>query len=675
MAFKNVLGQVVSQNDINEIKRMYEEIFNAYHNSLAELQENMPNSPFYPPIFAKMEQAKADFFNAVNNAFVSNKTINLNKFLDAELEKYSDSVAKAANKNNALEYPDFEKNFIEDFEGKKNKTALKDTYEGLEQSMGSFSLTKTAFPGIDNIDDYNPNVNNEDALSEVRKANSSTLDVAENDDSPENQAVEVGYRTSLKIANSQASLLMGKKQVTFADLYETFTTINRMVRAGDPEGGKLRGEMVYFGDNKSIAPVAIPGHMYSTFSKIADSINKIKQTQDPLVKKSQAIQLAAFTYQMMVSEHVFKDGNGRSCRMFADTILQTFGLPSHTPNYSLMSTGGTIGKKLDFDKGARLFYEGVKTSNDLLRLGKTERAEGIENQATRLLANTNITDGNVILKHVSPKKAISMAVTAKENVFGFMETLDDFIKADHLFSKNSDQYKKLTAKAKEVRDVLKTNDPGSFAVNKKFKELRESIAGYKAHCERHPKDNKTRKARLDAVHNFEKSMYHIETQAKQIGKIRAQEIMNTQFHDIQDRVINDYQNNHKATDIAKFILTDRAEKGLTRYIEGNLPENGQYESIEELKMCAMLDQRVVDFVTKSPALREAIQVSFQKPEYHSMTVKEQLSTISKSFEEISKRQALENKNKSANKDLANQKVGKGKTEPAPAPDDHLLMLF
>ena len=93
-------------------------------------------------------------------------------------------------------------------------------------------------------------------------------------------------------------------------------------------------------------------------------MNRIKQTEDPALRKTRAIQLAAFAYQMMLSQHVFNDGNGRTCRLFADSILQTFGLPPHSPTKAESEIIATIGEgHMDFNEGARVFLDNVKKSD------------------------------------------------------------------------------------------------------------------------------------------------------------------------------------------------------------------------------------------------------------------------------------------------------------------------
>lgn len=103
-------------------------------------------------------------------------------------------------------------------------------------------------------------------------------------------------------------------------------------------------------------------------STIADYMNRIKKTSDPALQKTQAIQLAAFTYQMTLSEHLFDDANGRTCRLMSDVILQSFGLPPHTPSKEELSLCRTVDEHaLDFEKGTEVFMKGVQLSDKVVK--------------------------------------------------------------------------------------------------------------------------------------------------------------------------------------------------------------------------------------------------------------------------------------------------------------------
>ncbi len=263
----------------------------------------------------------------------------------------------------------------------------RDMPEKYQDQINDFKLADVPMEGVEDIAEYKPESGRILALYENRAGNSNTL-------KPENiakleQGVEAhrfdldrqtynkfvkdlqdaktaafGLHAGAEYTRIRSSEMMAKENVTFADVYETFTNINKMARPGDPEAGKLRGTSITAGNLKGPGATAIPMQTYQTLQTIADSMNQIKKTEDPALKKTQAIQLAAFAYQMTLAQHVFNDGNGRTCRLFADSILQTFGLPPHTPTKAESDIMKTIGEeKMDFKKGAEVFLENVKKSD------------------------------------------------------------------------------------------------------------------------------------------------------------------------------------------------------------------------------------------------------------------------------------------------------------------------
>lgn len=267
------------------------------------------------------------------------------------------------------------------------KPEERDMPEKYQEQVDDFKLAEVPFEGIKDIAEYNPNSDSVMALYENRSGNSTTLSagrieelekrVEESKNGFDNQAYEknmkdlqdakkavFGLHAGAEYSRIRSSEMMAKENVSFADVYETFTNINKMARPGDPDGGRLRGACITAGDLKGPGATAIPGQTYQTLQTIAENINRIKQTTDPALQKTQAIQLAAFAYQMTLAQHVFSDGNGRTCRLFADSILQTFGLPPHTPTKAESDIIKTLGEeKMSFQDGARVFFENVKKSD------------------------------------------------------------------------------------------------------------------------------------------------------------------------------------------------------------------------------------------------------------------------------------------------------------------------
>ena len=255
------------------------------------------------------------------------------------------------------------------------------------EQVNEFKLADVPMEGVEDIAEYNPDRDSVMVLYEGRSGNSNTLnpkwqkeieEVAERSKNKDDQTAyqnamkdlqkaktsQFGLHAGAEYTRIRSSEMKNKNQVSFADIYETYTNINKMARPGDPKAGVLRGTSISAGNVIGPGASAIPQQTYQTLQFIADNINKIKQTKDPALQKTQAIQLASFAYQMTLSTHGFSDGNGRSSRLFADSILQTFGLPPHTPTKAMTELTKTIGEeKMDFQKGAEVFLTNVKKSD------------------------------------------------------------------------------------------------------------------------------------------------------------------------------------------------------------------------------------------------------------------------------------------------------------------------
>ena len=301
----------------------------------------------------------------------------------------------------------------------------RDTEAGYHDSADGLELADEPMEGIGDIAEYKPESGRILALYEGRAGNSNTLreewiqekerDVERNKDKFDKQAYNkalealeaakkapFGLHAAAEYARIRSSEMMAKDEIGLADVWETFSNLNRMARPNDPEGGTLRGQGITAGELKGPNVMAVPQQTYQTMQTIAENMNTIKQTQDPALRKTRAIQLAAYAYQMTLSQHVFSDGNGRTCRMFADSILQTFGLPPHTPSKEETEIIKTIGTgKVDFNKGAEVFLKGVQKSDLISKQAEKKQPEkkqsGKEKNRLRLSAIYEVSDDTVDL--------------------------------------------------------------------------------------------------------------------------------------------------------------------------------------------------------------------------------------------------------------------------------------
>ena len=202
--------------------------------------------------------------------------------------------------------------------------------------------------------------------------------MARADETPEARAAReksaANFESGAETARKGASAMReDSDNISAGNLFQLFSSINADVRGGDAGGGQLRGKKVSVGQVQTPGVAALPEDAYRTFSEIAAQMQEIKKTQDPKLAKTQAVHLAAFAYQMTISEHMFGDGNGRTCRLLSDTILQTFGLPPMSPVKELAKTGKTIGSDLDFDAGAAAMMQGVRQSDEALKSSRNRK--------------------------------------------------------------------------------------------------------------------------------------------------------------------------------------------------------------------------------------------------------------------------------------------------------------
>ena len=377
-----------------------------------------------------------------------------------------------------------------------SKMHIEDTDDGYNLSESTFKLASEPIKGIENIDTYNPNRGRVQVLYAARSGNSGTLEDADVEKLkaelakiPETDEVgrkfaqqklqealssTAGLHVGGEMARIYSSELMNNKNVTFADVYDVFTGLNKSVRIGDKEGGTFRAEGITAGRGDSrisgVGSFTAPKAVFKTMSKIADYMNIIKNTDDPALRKTQAIQLASYAYTMTISEHVYLDGNGRTCRLFADTILQTFGLPPHTPLPELKDVSKTIGKgAFNFDKGAEVLFEGIKLSNEALQKEKASNAlkdnekdklsfknleDSIDNSGIIKLdiSNDNIINNNINDNIININDINNNIINNKASGFKREEKLSFENLEDNKISSNNGKHLKVSEKLRYTGD-------------------------------------------------------------------------------------------------------------------------------------------------------------------------------------------------------------------------------
>ena len=348
----------------------------------------------------------------------------------------------------------------------KLRVPRRDTDAAYKRTEEAFTFATEPLAGIEEIEDYDPTKDSVAALYSGRAGNSGTLvhTVEEHraklegmrEDDPNypqakselEQAEEAwaGLVMGGETARGRSVDLRNKEEVSFGDLFETLSRLNEVVLPKNKQGGKLRGFGIIangvIGSGTFVAPV----NLYKTLSKIADGINQVKKVEDPALRKTRAVQLAAFSYQMLVSEHVFADGNGRTCRLFADTILQTFGLPPHTPVKDKVKLVHTMGEAMDFNAGADTFFEGIQKSNRILR---EERKKAPEVKEEKVSTRKSLL--SEIRKEITTEGGRIAESETYKNYIRAMEALD--VRMEELGRKDAEEKEHILT-GQEKEDLL-----------------------------------------------------------------------------------------------------------------------------------------------------------------------------------------------------------------------------
>ena len=461
---------LISDKDAKAIEQMLKGSLEEHIERLKENRDSdiCDDPDFYKPIIEvyqnqldNLKQTIQDYRNQTDT------DLSVGDFMDQVFDNIAEKTIEVIDKESP-EYAAFSRTvmnhfgnvkLLNDMTGEEENPLDKDTTQGFDNSAANFTFVNKPMPGIEKIGEYNPATDSVKDLYKGRTANSTTLsaDVEKlqkqlndipDDEEHAQQREKIqgkidgfvkgtfGLNAGAEVARIHSVELMNKEQVTFGDLFNAISEINEAARPGDPAGGKLRGIGVSAGKIEGTSASYVPKQLYNILDKVADGMNQIKQIDDKNLQKTMAVQLAAFAYQMTLSAHSFGDGNGRSCRLFSDTILQTFGLPPNTPIPEQQTLSATMGEKMDFSKGADAFYKSVQLSDDELKkdpeIRKQARVTGM------------------------PEKQINNSKTSTK-LSALYEVDDETIR----------QLKDLQKKAKKVS--------GTFKDSKQYKDFRASI--------------------------------------------------------------------------------------------------------------------------------------------------------------------------------------------------------
>ena len=392
--------QEVKQNDARSLQDMLQASLQniigrlEYFKNYTKRHSGADADGIYDPVIKVYQDGLDQLGQQLQRAQNGRQELTVPDFIRKMHKDLAEKAISTLDRNHEL-FPDIQNVLISDLGGTVYPGGLlegfqpeeRDLPQNYQNQVNDFELADEPLEGVSDISEYQPESGRILQLYDNRSGNSNTLkpewvreleeNVERTKDLPDKQAYKMnleklndaknavfGLHAGAEYTRVRSSEMIGKQEITFGDVYETFTNINKMVRPGDPDGGKLRGGSITAGSLKGPGATAIPEQTYRTLQTIAENMNRIKQTEDPALRKTRAIQLAAFAYQMTLSQHVFNDGNGRTCRLFADSILQTFGLPPHSPTKAESDIIETLGEgHMDFNEGAKVFLENVKKSD------------------------------------------------------------------------------------------------------------------------------------------------------------------------------------------------------------------------------------------------------------------------------------------------------------------------
>lgn len=526
MGFTDHKGKKLSERDARKVREMFDGSLDGVRKLIEYLRDDQytRNKKYYDPILEELRLCTEEFGEAFREAAAGEANVDFREFYTGRMRQLHKRIMEKATPK-GREFGDLREFFGGPFQRMfEQAPELKDTREGLLRSTAGFRLASKPMEGVGELGEIRPGAADLSILNTVRSGNSGTL--KESKSAPQTKKAQTavfGYRSGLTLTKVRADELAQRKEVTFADLFDVFCDINRTLRPDDPRSGKVRFEPIRANNLIGLEGLAVPGHLYETLSDTAEYMNRIRRQTDPLLRRTQAIQLAAYVYQVLLSEHVFDDGNGRSSRFFADVILQSFGLPPHTPNAGEFTAVATIGKELDFDRGAKLFLEGVRKSDELLRSGAGRDPEKQKALAERHLKNEFMDPK--LADRMGSMNALALAVTVNETKHCLIESVCDLIAANHLFARDSDEYKALVSTSVRFAETLYRNPLNSDATRAGLEQMKKCAAAYVKHCAENKRYDSTRKARIRAVDEMEDLLSHLSDHASQIDREERQPYM------------------------------------------------------------------------------------------------------------------------------------------------------
>ena len=422
MSLVNENGWKISNEELEVIEEMLSGSIDSHiarMNKLIERSRDKEDAErFYRPIIAEYEKAQKDLRKRCREVYSSGEAVGVSGFMTGYLDDIAKRVVPKVDQSSEA-YRDFAVFTATGF-GNPEYLAMaagpggpvpefsQDKEESYQETIENFRLSDYPMKGIEKIAPYDPATDSVKTLYSQRTGNSTTMKTGIeelerqkeeiinnnglNEREKNNRIKKIderidaykkgtfGINTAAEVARIHAVELANKPRVSTADLFRAFSELNVANRPAEPLAGKLRGTDIHAGSIQGVSASRAPAILYKTLDLVAEHMNAIKLITDPALRKTRAVELAAFADGMLLSEHVFADTNGRTCRMFADTILQSFGLPPHTPmkDMSGESATRTLGETMDFKKKAQILFTGIEKSDQVLKESKPEEDKAMD---------------------------------------------------------------------------------------------------------------------------------------------------------------------------------------------------------------------------------------------------------------------------------------------------------
>ena len=636
MPFVNSKGKILTQDELDLFLRITGDLFSSLLRSIKD-STDLSNSeePFYNQILADFKELSENFPKAVKDAPRDGQKVSIHIFYNEALLDFYRKVlttknnfeAQSGRYLNQNRFDPFEHQFLSIFDRNTPEEPRNLGY-GFSDTADGFTFTKRPLPGIENIDTYDPKTSDFGSLSRARQSMSNTYQEMQTAGGEYAREADSLFRDASDYSRRKAAEFSDKPLISVSDLYTLFTGLNNAAR-NDKEQGLLRPFECKINHMNTVSPIAIPNQLYRLLDSVVGHMNTVKQTEDPLLRRSRAVQLAAYCYQLSISEHAFFDGNGRTCRLLADTILQSFGLPPHTPNLALYTSARSIGEPFDFKLGTRFFLEGISVSDGLLKISAAN-PEKKQKLLRHYLREEHLKPER--FAKMEPEAVYALLVRARDNRFSLLTACDDLIGANHFGSLNSDEYDAAVQAAETAKACLLAGPVHTGTAKAAISELKKAINSYNRHCAKNKRTDQTRLAREKAAGDIDRAIHSLEETAMDL---RAAEtpVIHSRIKELQRSITEGFSTaNDRETEYAKYIIT--------KLVENDLTSKNPLNTTDTLEKFLKMETSTISRIMEGDTLKLAIRRASEAPGFAGLTTEERLNAVSTQYITLKKNRTL-----------------------------------